>query len=138
MTTNMTEAFARYKAKCPTRARSALTADRALVLSCFYSRFKRAGAGELEYEEDLTSDTSAVAKLMRTHLTEALTNELDIKVIIAIANKRSASLETVVVAQERPPRMTFHVRPDLIGRVTAFDGNRFVVMFRKADADADA
>jgi hypothetical protein len=134
MTTNLTEAFARYKAKCPTRARSALAPDRALVVSCFYSRFKRAGVGALEYEEDLASDNSAVAKLLRTHIAEALANELDVKVIIAMASERASALEAVAVAPERPPRMTFHARTDLVGRVTSFDGNRFVVLFRKAEA----
>lgn len=131
--TNLMEAFARYKVKCSTRARSALAPDRALVLSCFYTRFRRTGTGALEYEEDLASDNSQVAKLLRTHLAEALTSELDVKVIIAMATERAPSLERVAAAPERPVRMTFHARTDLIGRVTFFDGSRFVVQFRKAE-----
>ncbi len=131
--TNLVDAFARYKAKCPNRARSALAPDRALVLSCFYTRFHNAGVGALEYEEDLTSDSSAVAKLLRAHLAEALSNELDVKPVIARAAERARSVETVAAPAERSVRMTFHARTDLIGRVTFFDGSRFVVKFRKAD-----
>jgi hypothetical protein len=131
--TNLMDAFARYKVKCAPRARSALAPDRAVVLSCFYTRFHRAGSGALEYEEDLASDNSPVAKLLRAHLAEALTDELDVKVIIAMTTGRARSLDTAAAAPVRPSRMTFHARTDLIGRVTFFDGSRFIVQFRKAD-----
>jgi hypothetical protein len=133
---NLLDAFARYKVKSSTRARSALTADRALVISCFYTRFHRAGVGVLKYEEDLAGDTGSIATLLRTHLSEALNNELDVKVIIAMATERAPSLETVAAVPARAPRMSFHARTDLVGRVTFFDGSRFVVEFRKASAAA--
>jgi hypothetical protein len=132
---NLLEAFARYKVKSSTRARSALTADRALVLSCFYARFHRAGA-VLTYEEDLAGDTGSIAALLRTHLSEALNNELDVKVIIAMPKERARSIETVPATPARAPRMSFHARTDLVGRVTFFDGSRFRVEFRKASAAA--
>jgi len=133
---NLLEAFARYKVKSTSRARSALTADRSLVLSCFYGRFQRAGAGVLKYEEDLAADTGSVATLLRTHLTEALNNELDVKPIIAMPSERAPSLETVTATPARAPRMNFHARTDLTGRVTFFDGSRFVIEFRKAGVAA--
>jgi hypothetical protein len=129
---NLLEAFARYKVKSSNRARSALTADRALVLSCFYAQFHRAGAGVLTYEEDLAGDTGSIAALLRTHLSEALNNELDVKVIIAMPAERARSLETVPATPARAPRVSFHARTDLVGRVTFFDGSRFRVEFRKA------
>lgn len=129
---NLLEAFARYKVKSSTRARSALTSDRDLVLSCFYTRFQRAGVGVLRYEEDLAADTGSVATLLRTHLAEAVKSELDVKVIIAMATQRPSSKETISTGPIRSPRMSFHPRMDLIGRVTFFDGNRFMVEFRKA------
>lgn len=133
---NLLEAFARYKVKSSNRARSALIADRALVLSCFYTRFHRAEVGVLKYEEDLAADTGSVATLLRTHLSEALNNELDVKLIIAMPAERAPSLETVTATPARAPRMSFHARTDLVGRVTFFDGSRFVVEFRKAGAAA--
>ncbi|HUK02427.1 MAG TPA: hypothetical protein VLW26_09140 [Steroidobacteraceae bacterium] len=133
---NLLEAFARYQVKSSNRARSALTSDRALVLSCFYTRFHSAGAGVLKYEEDLAGDTGSIATLLRTHLSEALSKELDVKVIIAVPVAQTASLETIAVTAPRPTRMSFHARKDLVGRVTFFDGSRFVVEFRKASAAA--
>jgi hypothetical protein len=133
---NLLEAFARYKVKSSTRARSALTSDRALVLSCFYTRFHRAEVGVLKYEEDLAADTGSVATLLRTHLAEAFKGELDVKVIIAMASERPPPKETDSTGLTRAPRMSFHSRMDLIGRVTFFDGNRFMVEFRKASAAA--
>jgi hypothetical protein len=29
-------------------------------------------------------------------------------------------------------KKTFHVRPDLVGRVSSFDGDNFIVEFRRA------
>src|SRR5579859_4866486 len=136
---NLMDAFARYKIKSPKRARSALTSDRALVLSCFYTRFHSAGAGVLKYEEDLEGDNTSIATQLRAHLGEALNNELDVKVIIAIATD-TARPDTSYTAETeaRAPRMSFHVRDDLVGKVTFFDGSRFVVEFRKAGATAEA
>lgn len=133
---NLLEAFARYKVKSSTRARSALTAERALVLSCFYNRFHRGEVGVLKYEEDLAADTGSIATLLRTHLADAVKNELDVKVIIAMTTERAPSLETVPKSPARAPRVSFHAREDLVGRVTFFDGNRFTVEFRKASAAA--
>jgi len=128
---NVLEAFWRYKVKPSTRARSALTEDRALVLSCSYSRFHRAESGIMKYEEDLSGDTGSAATLLRTHLADALANELEIRLIVAISVQQTPSPETTPVVV-RPARTSFHARKDLVGRVTFFDGQRFVVEFRKA------
>jgi hypothetical protein len=53
---SLAEAFSRYNVEASSRARFALTADRALVLSCSYGRFQRAAAGVLKYEEGLSGD----------------------------------------------------------------------------------
>ncbi len=131
---NLSEAFARYKVKPPNRARSALTNDRALVLSCSYSGFRRAGADVLTYEEDLTATDSSTT-LLRAHLAEALSHELDVRLIVAVSPQRAPSPE-VRARPERPARTSFHARKDLVGRVTFFDGARFVVECRKSAAVA--
>ena len=130
---NLLEAFARYKVKSTNRARSALTADRALVLSCFYERFRRAGE-VLQYEEDLSDDSGSIANALRGHLSEALKGELDVRLIIARPVQRSPSLDTPSLP--RPDRVSFHARKDLLGRVTFFDGSRFIVEFRKVSVPA--
>ena len=131
---NLPEAFARYSVKSTTRARSALTADRALVLSCFYERFHKSERGVLKYEEDLSGDNGSTATLLRGHLSEALESELDVRLIIATSVQRPPSLQAPGVPQ--PGRANFHARQDLVGRVTFFDGSRFVVEFRRV-SDTD-
>jgi hypothetical protein len=131
---NLPEAFARYKVKSSNRARSALTTDRALVLSCFYERFQRGGRGVLKYEEDLSGDSGSTATVLRGHLSEALKSELDVRLVIATSVQRAPSPQTPGVSQ--PDRVNFHTRQDLVGRVTFFDGSRFIVEFRKIN-DAD-
>ena len=127
---NLLDAFSSYKVKPTGKARSALTNDRALVLSCAYARFQPAESGIMKYEEDLSGLTDSAATLLRTHLADALTNELEIRLIVAIPVKRAPSLE-LTAEPNRPARTSFHARKDLVGRVTFFDGQRFVVEFRK-------
>src|SRR5579885_3640671 len=62
---HLPDAFARYKVKSPKSARSVLTAERALVLSCFYTRFHRAEVGVLRCEEDLGTDSGALVTQLR-------------------------------------------------------------------------
>jgi hypothetical protein len=133
---SLLEAFAQYKVKSSSRARSGLTADGKLVLSCHYARFQRAETGLLKYEEDLADDRGTTATLLRTHLAEALTNELEVRLIIATPTKRAPSLEVQVQEPQRPARVNFVPRKDLVGRVTHFDGSRFVVEFRRITAAA--
>ncbi len=128
---NLMEAFSRYKVKPAKSARSAVTDDRALVLSCSYGRFRPAQSGIMKYEEDLSGETGTAATLLRTHLADALTNELDIRLIVAVPVQH-APLPDADPVPARAPRSSFHARKDLVGRVTFFDGQRFVVEFRKA------
>jgi len=131
---NLSDAFLRYRVKSSSRARSALAADGNLVLSCHYGGFKRAAPGILRYEEDLSGSEGATASLLRTHLAQALANESDVRLIIATPVRRPPALDP-----HEPPqadRMSFSTREDLVGRVTSFDGSRFVVEFRKITAAA--
>lgn len=128
---NLLEAFWRYKVKPSNRARSAVTEDRALVLSCSYGRFQRAQSGILKYEEDLSGETGSTATLLRTHLADAMKNELDIRLIVAVPVQQRPALDAPAEGA-RPARTSFHARKDLVGRLTFFDGQRFVVEFRKA------
>ena len=131
---NMTEAFGRYKTKLPHGGRSAMTADGALIVTCDYSRFKRAQSDVMRYEEDLTEQTGNAVENLRKHLAAALKAETDVRVVIAVAETRVPSVD--ITRAERPLKTTFHARKDLLGRVTSFDGQRFTIDFRK-DADAE-
>jgi len=131
---NLTEAFGRYKTKAAPRVRSAKKDDGTLVLSCWYARFQRIDANTLRYEEDLTNETGSAANLLRTHIAEALAQEIDVRLIVAITQPHYRMVEGLQT--QRPSRTSFHARKDLLGRVTAFDGQRFVIDFRKDPPDA--
>ena len=124
---NLLEAFASYKVRPARRLRSAITPDGDLVISCWYAGFKKAQIEILRYEEDLSGQTTEIARALRTHLAEAMSNECEVRVIIAV--------ETLVPKADPPAiaaaRMTYYARKDLLGRVCSFDGERFVVEFRR-------
>ncbi len=130
--TNLFEAFARYKVKAARRTRSAMTPDGDLVMSCWYGGFKRAQAEVLRYEEDLSGQTNESTTALRTHLAEALSNEWEVRVIVAveIAGTSDLTKDYPVVT---PARTAYYARKDLVGRVCSFDGERFIVEFRRTD-----
>jgi hypothetical protein len=129
---NLKEAFSRYNVKPAKSVRSAVTNDRALVLSCSYGRFQPAQSGIMKYEEDLSGETGSAASLLRVHLADAWKNELDIRLIVAVPAQRAAASHAGDPAPTHSARSIFHARKDLVGRVTFFDGQRFVVEFRKS------
>jgi len=129
---NLAEAFLRYKVKATSHTRSAVTPEGELVLSCSYGRFQRGEPGVLKYEEDLSDDDSIGATTLRAHLAEALREGLQVLLIVAIPVQVAPALESSHVLP-RPPRTSFHPRKDLVGRVTSFDGQRFVLDFRKKE-----
>lgn len=66
--------------------------------------------------------------LLRRHLEQALAGCLAVRVMIATAAD-AALVDRGDDASKR--RKTFHVRDDAEGRVTEFDGDRFVLELRK-------
>lgn len=124
--TNMTEAFASYKTRAGRTARSAMTPHGDIVISCRYEGFKKVQAEILQYEEDLSGQSGESATNFRAHLAVALAEECEIRVIVAIE-----VLEKKVDAAVARSRMNYYARKDLVGRVVSFDGERFVVAFRK-------
>jgi hypothetical protein len=124
---NLLDAFASYKVKPARRLRSAMTQDGNLVISCWYGGFKKAQVEVLRYEEDLSGQTTEMATALRVHLAAALSNECEVRVIIAV--------ETLIPKTDPPAvataRTTYYARKDLVGRVSSFDGERFVVEFHR-------
>jgi hypothetical protein len=129
--TNLLEAFASYKVKPARRGRSAMTPDSTLVISCWYAGFRRAHVEILRYEEDLSGQAGEIANALRAHLAEAKTNEYDVRVIVAVGASDSQSTEQGAAA-----RTSYYARKDLVGRVTSFDGERFVIEFRRTQTAA--
>jgi len=127
------EAFARLGAKLanPQWAVSAIADDGALVVSCWHHLFRPAGRGVLVYEDRLSrwSGSEPGNALLRRHLERAVAESLPVRAIVATAEDsdlvdRGSDASTT--------RKTFHIPEFGDGRVSAFDGDRYVIEFRKS------
>jgi len=126
MNLNLTEAFGRFGAKARAGSTSAMAADGAMVLACSRGSFGHPAAGILRYEDRLSKDgdSSGYTELLARHLTLARDGGLPVRMIVT----RSTSQKN----DERTSR-SFHVRPDLIGKVIKFDGDHFIVDFTRVE-----
>jgi hypothetical protein len=105
------------------RALSAMAADGSMVLSCTPPFFVRSTPGVLRYEDKLTRDADDVKgrKLLGEHLTLARDGELPVRMVVVSPPPRGRTSRSV------------HVRADLIGKVTQFDGDHFIVDFMRPE-----
>ena len=132
---NFTTAFARYgaKPKNSSWAVSAIASDGSVVISCWSHYFKaKRTDGSLPYVDSLSrwNGSNALGNdLLRTHVAQAFSEKLDVRLVIATANDTAA-----VDRGEDASKLsnTFGVREDLIGKITQFDGDHFVIEFRRA------
>jgi len=126
MNLSLTDAFDRFRAKPGNRVSSlsAIAADGAMVLTCSSANFKHPSRGVLRYEDHLSRDApeSKDNQLLGQHLILARDGALPIRMVVRTA-----------VASKAGSR-TFHVRPDLLGKLVKFDGDHFIVDFRRPDA----
>lgn len=116
------QAFACFGADAAGRQRllSATAGDGSLVLVCQSSGFSRPGIGVLRYTDQLPASKASPSRytMLRTHLSDALSAGTDVRLIIqTIGTGRTSS--------------RIHARPDLVGKVTGFDGNEYVVDFSR-------
>jgi len=127
MSTSLVDAFARFGAKPrnPVRGRSAIAGDGALVLSCSIPHFRRPGPGVLRYEDTLSRNSrdSPGTVLLEEHLTLARDAQLPVRMVV------------VAEAPEGKARRNIYARPDLVGRLTEFDGDHFIVDFTRVVVD---
>ncbi|HEY6483903.1 MAG TPA: hypothetical protein VIY54_10290 [Steroidobacteraceae bacterium] len=129
---NLVDAFAKFGAKPANRLRglSAIAADGSLVLSCSHACFGHPAQGVLRYEDKLSraADESRNAALLGQHLTKARDDALPVRMIVmtAIMDARTSKLTR-----------SFHVRPDLIGKIVKFDGDHLIVDFTRLAEGAD-
>lgn len=129
MNLSLTDAFGRFGAKPTSRARgsSAIADDGAMVLNCSQARFRHPEQGVLRYEDTISKDgepaSSKEAELLARNLTLAVSGSLPIRMIVCSLVDGAGG-----IAVQR-----FNVRPDLVGKVVDFDGDRFVVDFRRRE-----
>jgi len=127
MSNSLIDAFAQFGAKPKNRlrGRSAIADDGALVLSCSTAHFRRPRRGVLRYEDVLSRDLSdrAGTALLGEHLA------------LARDGQRPVRLVVVAKAGEGRTRCNSYARPDVIGRLTEFDGDHFIVDFTRLVVD---
>jgi hypothetical protein len=127
MSNSLIDAFAQFGAKPKNRlrGRSAIADDGALVLSCSTPHFRHPGPGVLRYEDALSRDTSdrPGAALLGEHLVLARDGQLPVRMIV------------IAEASAGKPRNKIYARPDVIGRLVEFDGDRFIVDFTRRIVD---
>jgi hypothetical protein len=123
MNLSLRDAFGRFGAKPASRlgSLSAMAADGAMVLNCLPAHFGHPARGVLRYETKL-STAQAESKVITTlgeHLTRARDGDLPVRMVVTFPDREKIGAKTG----------GYHVRPDLIGKVVEFDGDRFVVDF---------
>jgi hypothetical protein len=127
MSSSLIDAFAQFGAKPKNRlrGRSAIADDGALVLSCSMAHFRRPRRGVLRYEDVLSRDLSdrAGTALLGEHLA------------LARDGQRPVRLVVVAEAGEGRTGCNSYARPDVIGRLTEFDGDHFIVDFTRLVVD---
>jgi hypothetical protein len=122
---NLIDAYAKFGAKPGHRLRalSAIASDGAMVLSCATPQFLRPARGILRYEDRLSreADDAAGKALLGEHLTRARDEKLAVRMVVVSSATGSTGRSS----------RSFHVREDLVGTVTLFDGDHFIVDFTR-------
>lgn len=128
-----TECFAAYGAKLPNAqwAVSAIAADGALVLSCWSLYFSRPDRDTLRYSDCLSrwAGNEAGNNALRRHLECARESNLPVRLVIA------TPVDRAVVDSGRDAsatKKTFHTKPEVTGHLVHFDGDAFVIDFKRA------
>jgi hypothetical protein len=124
----LTECFARYGATLRNVqwAVSDVT-DGRLVVSLWQHLFHKGDEGAQLYEDHVTRWKGQGNSLFRQHLEEAHRLGLPVKAVIARAEDTEAVDRGV---DAKTIRKTFSIWPRMTGRVTAYDGDKFVIEFR--------
>jgi hypothetical protein len=131
---NYTTAFLRYRAKLDNLnwAVSAISADGALVISCWEQYFQHLGDGTLRYVDSLSrwnGSNRAGWNLLRKHLEMTMAGKLEVRLVLAKTDNPAAVAKG---GDASKLSSTFSTREDLVGRLTHFDGDHFTIEFSKA------
>jgi hypothetical protein len=126
MNLSLVDAFRAFGAKPNSRLKcaSAMAADGAMVLNCSYAHFGHPARGVLRYEDRLSREPAnpEESRRLSEHLTLARDGELPIRMVVMSR-----------VVENSPGPRSFHVRPDLTGKVVKFDGDHFIVDFTRPE-----
>ena len=118
------DAFRRFGAKPESRLSglSAMAADGTMVLNCLPAHFGHPARGILRYETSLSA-ADAESKVVTTlgeHLTRARDSSLPVRMVVTFPD-----------GEKTGKGGSYHVRPDLTGKIVEFDGDRFVIDFTR-------
>lgn len=126
------EAFAKFGAKPinPMWAVSAIAVDGALVISCWSHYCKPGGKGVLLYGDYLSrwGGNELGCKLLKTHLEQAVAGSLPVRMVVATTSQTEAVDHGYNASKVKK---TFHIREEFVGRVLSFDGDNYVIEFRR-------
>jgi hypothetical protein len=127
MSLRLIDAFGRFGAKPSNRVQglSAMATDGAMVLNCSHAYFGHPSRGVLRYEDRLSREAASAKhlQLLGQHLTLARDGALPVRMVVtSLADEKHGSASR-----------SFHVRPDLIGKVVKFDGDHFIVDFTRRE-----
>ena len=127
MNLTLIDAFRRFGAKPASRlsSLSAMAADGAMVLKCLPAHFGHPARGVLRYETSLSAAKadSKVVTALSEHLTRARDASLPVRMIVTFPD-----------GEKTGKSGSYHVRPDLTGKIVEFDGDRFVIDFIRPQA----
>lgn len=122
---SLESAYARYGAQVSSKQRclSAIAADGSLVLSCPADRFSRPGEGVLRYSARLSLEIAAQSRVavLRDQVQRASTEGIEVRPVFITAPRGTIG-------------RVIHVRSDLVGKVVDYDGDSFIVDFRRPPA----
>jgi hypothetical protein len=126
MNLSLVDAFGKFGAKPANRLRglSAIAADGAMVISCSHPYFGHPSQGVLRYEDKLSreGEASKGTELLSQHLTLARDGELPVRMVVMTALVDSTTSKV---------SRSFHVRPDLVGKIVKFDGDHYIIDFTR-------
>ncbi|MCC6206948.1 MAG: hypothetical protein IT488_02175 [Gammaproteobacteria bacterium] len=130
MTVN--EAYAQYGAKLVNRqwAMSSIAGNGELIMSCWSHYFKTPEKGTLRYSDALSrwSANEAGSSLLKEHLASALKDNTPVRVVF------TTTQETALVnsgSDVSASKKKYHVRKDIKGHIVSFDGDRYVLDFKR-------
>jgi hypothetical protein len=127
MNLTLMDAFGRFGAKPASRlgSLSAMAADGAMVLNCLPGNFGHPTRGVLRYEHRLSAAQceSKIVTTLGEHLARARDDGLPVRMVLTAAER-----------EKNGKSGGYRIRPDLIGKVVEFDGDRFVIDFTRPQA----
>lgn len=108
---------------------SSLANDGALVMSCWNHYFGTPKDGVLPYCDGFSrwKGNMLGMRLLKQHIELAIANDLPVRGIVATA-KKPDEVESSTDASKIKKK--FHILEGKVGRLTAYDGDKYVIEFR--------